>query len=72
MGLAVRPKAMVKFIESNGFRFVSQRGSHRKFTDGAFVTTVPMHNDDLDAGTLRAILKDTGLTRRQLEGYLGR
>ena len=72
MGLAVRPKTMIKFVESNGFRLVSQRGSHRKFTDGIFVTTIPMHNEDLDAGTLRAILKDTGLTRRQLEEFLGR
>jgi len=72
VGLAIKPKIMVKFIESNGFRFVTQRGSHRKFTDGMSITIVPMHNDDLDAGTLRAILKDTGLTKRQLEEYLGR
>jgi len=63
---------MVKFIESKGFSFVSQRGSHRKFTDGVLVAIVPMHNEDLDTGTLRAILKDTSLTRRQLEEYLGR
>jgi len=72
MGLAIKPKIMIKFIESNGFCFVKQRGSHRKFTNGTFVTTIPMHNEDLDTGTLRAILKDTGLTRHQLEKYLGR
>ena len=72
MGLAVRPKTMVKFIESEGFRFVAQKGSHRKFSNGINITTIPMHNEDLTAGTLRAILKDTGLSRQELEKYLGR
>lgn len=72
MGLAVTPKKMVKFIESNGFKYVSQKGSHRKFTNGRVNTIIAMHNEDLDTGTLRAILKDTGLTRKQLENYLGR
>ena len=70
MGLSVKPKTMVKFLENNNFIIVSQKGSHAKLKNATLTTIVPMHNRDLDAGTLRAILRDTNLTKRDLEIFL--
>ena len=40
---------------------VSQKGSHRKYTDGNHVVIVPMHNE-LARGTLKSILNQAGMT----------
>jgi predicted RNA binding protein YcfA (HicA-like mRNA interferase family) len=55
-----RPKKVVKHLVRNGFMLIRQRGSHAHYRhpDGRW-TTVPMHNRDLPAGTLRAIFKRT-------------
>jgi predicted RNA binding protein YcfA (HicA-like mRNA interferase family) len=57
-------------LESAGFRFVSQKGSHAKFRDEAGRTTIiPMHGD-LARGTLRDIIKQAGMTPEQFKQYL--
>jgi predicted RNA binding protein YcfA (HicA-like mRNA interferase family) len=52
---------VVRGLLRNGFTFVSQRGSHRKYTKNGFVVIVPMHRE-LARGTLRAILEQANLT----------
>jgi len=54
----LKPKAVVKLLEENGFILTRQRGSHALFKhqDGRS-TTVPLHNRELPIGTLRAISK---------------
>lgn len=63
----VRPEVMVRILEQMDFRLVRQRGSHAFFRhpDGR-ATIVPMHRRDLPQGTIREILRDTGLS---LEEY---
>jgi predicted RNA binding protein YcfA (HicA-like mRNA interferase family) len=50
---------MCKFLESIGFMFIRQRGSHKfyRHNDGR-TTIVPMHAEDLDRSLIRKILKD--------------
>lgn len=56
-------KQMVKLLTKNGFKKVTQNGSHLKMYNAKSERTaiVPMHNKDLAFGTEQAILKQAGL-----------
>lgn len=61
--MPMTPREIIKLLESNGFRFVSSNGSHRKYlneTNGKIVI-VPYHSKELKRGTEQAILKQAGL-----------
>lgn len=38
----LKPEQIIKVIEKNGFRFVKQKGSHRKYKKGAVNMTAPI------------------------------
>ncbi|MEO1780988.1 type II toxin-antitoxin system HicA family toxin [Enterococcus diestrammenae] len=61
--MPMTPKQMVKLLKKNGFKKVSQNGSHAKYynPNTKRTTIVAMHNEDLDKGTESAILKQAGL-----------
>ena len=59
---ALKPKEVIKVLERAGFSFVRQKGSHRIYVKGNIGITVPYHNKDLKKGTLRHIIKQSGLT----------
>ena len=44
-------------LERLGFRRVTQRGSHVKYSNGFYTVIVPMHSKDLKTGTLKSILE---------------
>ena len=50
----------------NGFWFVSQSGSHKKFTNGQRVVIVPANRSEMPLGTLASILRQSGLDRSDL------
>lgn len=57
------PQEMLKLLKKNGFRVVSQNGSHIKmknFSTGKTVI-VPYHAKELKKGMEQAILKQAGL-----------
>ncbi len=56
-----KPKEVIKVLERKGFWVVSQRGSHRKYSDGGHIVIVPMH-DELLKGTLKSILYQAGIS----------
>jgi predicted RNA binding protein YcfA (HicA-like mRNA interferase family) len=56
-----RPEQVIKALERNGYRFVKQRGSHRKYKRDGTTIIVPMHYE-LAYGTLMSILDQAGLT----------
>ena len=58
---AVRPEQVIKALEKDGYCFVKQRGSHKKFKKGNRMVIVPMHYE-LATGTLKSILEQSGLT----------
>lgn len=64
---ALKPKAVIKILERAGFIFVRQKGSHRIYLKNNRTITIPYHNKDLRKGTLKAIIKQSGLT---LEKFL--
>ena len=57
------PREMIKHLKQNGFREVSQNGSHIKMRndDTGCQTEVPYHCKDLKKGLEQAILKQAGL-----------
>ncbi len=61
----LRPNQVIAGLEKNGFRFVKQRGSHRKYRKDARTVIVPMHYE-IARGTLLAILEQAGLTIKEL------
>lgn len=72
-GLPAVPSArLVKALQAAGFELTRVSGSHHrlKHKDGR-ATTVPVHgNRDVPKGTLRAILRDCGLTVAELRDLL--
>ena len=63
---ALKPKEVIKILESAGFYLVHKKGSHFKFKDISGNTTIiPLHNKDIKKGLLERIIKDTGLTLRE-------
>ena len=49
-------------LESHGFRFVRQSGSHMVYTDGTHVVVVPDHgNKGVEKGTYFSILRQAGI-----------
>ena len=62
----LKPQVIIKVIESFGFVYKSQKGSHAKYVyekEGNPTKTViiPMH-DEVAKGTLKSILVQAGLT----------
>lgn len=62
------PKKLVAFLESRGFTLDHASGSHFVFYRAADKrrVTVPLHAKDLPQGTLIAILKQAGFSRKDL------
>ncbi len=65
----MKVRDLVKLIESDGWRLVATRGSHRQYkhpVKPGRVTIAGKPGDDLAAGTLDSVLKQAGLkeTRR--------
>jgi len=52
---------VVKALVVAGFVEVSQRGSHRKLRRGEVTVIIPMHKE-LAAGTLRSIIRQSGMS----------
>ena len=62
----LKPREIIKTLETFGFSYKSQKGSHvkyAKFEKGKLVKTViiPMH-DEVAKGTFKSILGQAGLT----------
>jgi len=54
-------KQIIKILEQNGFVFISQRGSHAKYRKGAATVIVPSPKKEIPLGTLRSIVRQSGL-----------
>ncbi len=59
---SLRPEEVVRALERAGFVRSRQTGSHLRLFDGKRFVTVAMHSRDLKPGTLRAIIRQAGLT----------
>ena len=54
-------KKVVDVLEDYGFLFVSQKGSHRKYSKGKNTVIVPAPRKEIPVGTLRSISRQSGI-----------
>lgn len=70
----IKPKTLLKALLKAGFVIRRQRGSHVFIEGGSGIekrmTSISLHNKPLPYGTLRAILRQAGLTEDELERLL--
>ncbi|MGE0259838.1 MAG: type II toxin-antitoxin system HicA family toxin [Alphaproteobacteria bacterium] len=69
----IRPRQLIRALERAGFFVHHIRGSHyypRHPGKPGVLVTVPYHNRDLKRGTLRAVLRQSGLTATELHTLL--
>ncbi|MBQ8804613.1 MAG: type II toxin-antitoxin system HicA family toxin [Tyzzerella sp.] len=61
--MPMTPKEVIKYLKKNGFKVISQRGSHIKMKNSKTgrQTTVPNHSKSMKKGLEDAILKQAGL-----------
>lgn len=64
----LKPSEVVRALKQAGFEEHHQRGSHLylRHPESGQLTSVPMHPGDLPKGTLRAILRQAGLSKSEL------
>ena len=57
---------IISILEGHGFTLVSRRGSHIKFRSGsARVVIVPAARKEIPIGTIRSIIRQSGLDRAE-------
>ena len=56
----MKPKEIINKLTKKNFYYVSQKGSHAKYTDGKHVVIIPMH-EEIAKGTLKSILMQAGI-----------
>ncbi len=54
---------IIKILKENGFEFVSQKGSHKKFKKDSDIVIVPDPKKEIPAGTFSSIVRQAGLTK---------
>ncbi len=51
----LKPEEIIRRLQKRGFVFVSQKGSHAKYSNGVHSYIIPMHSE-VQKGTLKSIL----------------
>ena len=52
---------VVDILVKNGFFFVSQKGSHQKYSNGKHTVIVPAQRKEMPVGTLKSISRQSGI-----------
>ena len=60
----MRARELIRILEKNGWYRVSQNGSHLKMKNGIHTEIIPIHSKDIPIGTVKEILKRTGLKNK--------
>ena len=60
-------KEIIRVLEQNGFIFVSQKGSHKKFKKEKRIVIVPHPKKEIPRGTLASILRQAGIDKNDFK-----
>lgn len=60
-------KHIIKVLENNGFVFVSQRGSHTKYSNQTNTVIVVVGKKEIPVGTFGSILRQSSLKKETFE-----
>jgi len=58
---SIKPKKIERALGKAGFVFVRQNGSHKIYVKDNICITLPWHNKDMKIGTVKSIIKQSGL-----------
>ena len=74
LGLTMKPLELIRFLESNGYKFVRAKGgSHHMYSNGIHSVPIPIHGKkDFGEDFIRMILRETGINKNDLLIYLKR
>ncbi|MCL2350914.1 MAG: type II toxin-antitoxin system HicA family toxin [Firmicutes bacterium] len=74
MGLTMKPRELVRFLETKGFVFIRAKGgSHHIYGKGVFVIPIPIHGGkDFDEDFIKVVLREAGISKKELMDYLNR
>ena len=74
MGLTMKPRELIRFLEDNGYRFVRAKGgSHHIYGNGIHSVPIPIHGSkDFGEDFIMMILRETGIRKNDLLKYLKR
>lgn len=61
----LKPREIIRTLERAGFVFERQKGSHRIYIKDGRGVTVPYHSKDLRLGTVKHIIKQSGLELKE-------
>lgn len=56
------PAEVIRILEHAGFSYVSQKGSHMKYSDGVHTVIIPNHKKNIFKGTLQSIIRQSGMS----------
>lgn len=54
---------IIRILQKNGFVFVSQKGSHKKFKKANRIVIIPDPKKEIPKGTFASILRQSGLDK---------
>jgi predicted RNA binding protein YcfA (HicA-like mRNA interferase family) len=65
-------RELVRFLEDNGYRFARAKGgSHHIYSNGTHSVPIPVHGGkDFGEDFIRMILRETGISKKELLEYL--
>ena len=69
----LKPKTVLRALQSAGFYIHHQSGSHARLFHHSrpeLRVTIPMHNKDLPAKTLKSIVRQAGMSVEEFIGLL--
>ena len=72
MELKMKPRELIRFLESNGYKFIRAKGgSHHIYGNGIHSIPIPIHGSkDFGEDFIRMILQETGISKNDLLNYL--
>ncbi len=58
---------LITVLEKNGFQFISQKGSHKKYRRHDRTVIVPDPKKEIPIGTFLSIVRQSGLDRKAFD-----
>ncbi|MCL2873718.1 MAG: type II toxin-antitoxin system HicA family toxin [Defluviitaleaceae bacterium] len=74
MGLVMKPRELIKFLEANGYKFIRAKGgSHHIYGNGVNSVPIPIHGSkDFGEDFIRMVLREAKISKNDLLDYLKR
>jgi len=60
---------VISVLERHGFIFISQKGSHQKFSNGRHTVILPAGRKEIPIGTYKSIIRQSGLPESEFRDH---